>query len=382
MYPITSLHYFLTKSRLTYKNCGKIFTSSFCTITASTLPPLPPRAAYCFLPNRRLLAISGPDSTRYLQGAITANVNADTTHGFYAAFLNAQGRLLNDVFIYPYEEEEGKYKGQQGWLVEVDAKQVENLARRIKRYKLSSKFEVRVLPTTERAVWSVWNDADDKMHDTSLSNYLKQRMGCVDGRALGMGLRVLLSGDRKPELDMEEIHHDCYRLRRYLKGVPEGQDELIPEQAFPQESNIDLMGGIDYRKGCYVGQELTIRTHHTGVIRKRILPLQLYDLDQEKPQALAYDPNRNFGVENIPLETRITRWKKGERSVGRWLHGIGNIGLGLCRLATMTNLVEGDEAVYQPDDEFKLEWRSEEGLRSVKVTAIPPPGWHSKQQSQ
>ncbi|KAG6900924.1 hypothetical protein C0993_004361 [Termitomyces sp. T159_Od127] len=64
-----------------------------------------------------------------------------------------------------------------------------------------------------------------------------------------------------------------YVLRSNLTGVPEGQEDLPAMQAFPIESNLDIMGALDFRKGCYVGQELTVRTYHTGSVRKRILPV-------------------------------------------------------------------------------------------------------------
>src|SRR5690606_34871018 len=67
-----------------------------------------------------------------------------------------------------------------------------------------------------------------------------------------------------------------YHLCRYVLGLAEGQSEILRDSALPHESNLDLLGGVDFRKGCYVGQELTIRTEHRGVVRKRILPAVLY----------------------------------------------------------------------------------------------------------
>ena len=95
---------------------------------------------------------------------------------------------------------------------------------------------------------------------------------------------------------LEASTHDVvpseeYTLHRILLGIPEGARDIVPMQAFPMESNLDVMGAckcfhsfviisqkmciVDFRKGCYVGQELTVRTYHTGVIRKRIFPVEL-----------------------------------------------------------------------------------------------------------
>lgn len=104
----------------------------------------------------------------------------------------------------------------------------------------------------------------------------------------------MVSADEKSSYDIGTA--DDYTIHRFLHGVPEGSVELQPLNALPLNSNMDLMGGsenttliifpsiprltflfpVDFRKGCYVGQELTVRTYHTGVIRKRIYPVQLY----------------------------------------------------------------------------------------------------------
>lgn len=315
---------------------------------------------------------------------ITANISPShpRTSGFYTAFLNAQGRILNDVFIYP---DFTSAKPEESWLIEVDAAEAEKLAKHIRRYRLRAKFEVRLLGREEKSVWSVWKDGHDGWTAHGLSPTTNKseneksgngKVGCDDRRAPGMGRRLILPDGKKPEEDIEEVGEEVYTVRRYLKGVPEGQDEIIREAALPQESNIDFMGGIDYRKGCYVGQELTIRTHHTGVVRKRILPIMFYGKDEKMPEAVEYDPGSEFGVEGIPRETSIGRFEKRGRSAGKFLVGVGNVGLGLCRLEIMTDaLVQGEAGGYKEGDEFKVEWEGEGGIEMVKVKALVPP-WH------
>ncbi|RFU24837.1 hypothetical protein B7463_g11506, partial [Scytalidium lignicola] len=371
--------------------------------TITHAPPSSPTSGYSPLASRRLISLTGPDATHYLQGVITTSIlspaQGPRSEGFYTAFLNAQGRVLNDVFIYPYKT--GDVAGE-GWLIEVDAKEAEKLSKHIRRYKLRAKFDVRLLDIGEKTVWSVWNDgikvwSDNKWTRHSLTGSTngldnsehgskQAEIGCEDNRAPGMGKRLILPAGQKPEEEVEETTEDAYRIRRYLKGVPEGQDELIRESALPQESNIDFMGGIDYKKGCYVGQELTIRTHHRGVIRKRILPVMLYGKDETIPETLKYIPDKNLGVQggaaSVPMETSIGRFEKRGRSAGKWLAGVGNIGLGLCRLEIMTDVsVPVEQAVgggYDPSDEFKVEWTADDGEKLLKVKAFVP-SWHLKQ---
>jgi folate-binding Fe-S cluster repair protein YgfZ len=108
------------------------------------------------------------------------------------------------VFIYP----DGK--GEGSWLIEVDAKEVEKLAKHIKRYKLRAKFEVKVLEVGERDVWSLWEDEGKEWTAHSFggqSNGTRgegAEVGCVDTRAPGMGRRLILTGNQKPEVEMEE----------------------------------------------------------------------------------------------------------------------------------------------------------------------------------
>ena len=163
-----------------------------------------------------------------------------------------------------------------------------------------------------------------------------------------------------------------------MKGGPEGQGEILKESALPQESNIDYMGGIDFRKGCYVGQELTIRTHHTGVVRKRILPVQLYNADERQPDELVYSWDSKV---MMPLQgANISRVDKKGRSAGKWIGGVGNVGLALCRLEIMTNtMLASESSQWKPDDEFKVAWDAVEGRPAgeVKVKAFVP-SWHAE----
>ncbi|OBT61344.1 hypothetical protein VE03_09311 [Pseudogymnoascus sp. 23342-1-I1] len=361
-------------------------------------PPPPQQSSYTLLPSRRLISLSGPDAPHFLQGVITSNIAPSTqptprTSGFFAAFLNAPGRVLHDVFIYPDSNNllKGKYDGSAGenWIVEVDARGAETLYKHLKRFRLRAKFDIRLLPEDEMQTWSLWKEDKSKEvgqgwtpHTIPTSPEATPapagHIECVDIRAPGMGKRLLMLGGSKPPAEetegLVEADEVSYTIRRYLKGVAEGQDEILRESALPQESNIDYMSGIDYRKGCYVGQELTIRTHHTGVVRKRILPVQLYGTKEDEPQTLEYKPE--VEIQGPPAETQIGRFEKRGRSAGKWLKGVGNVGLALCRLEIMTNAMQGEGAGYKEGDEFKFEWKTEDGAENlVKVKAFVP-AWH------
>ncbi|CAF9904166.1 MAG: Iron-sulfur clusters incorporation protein [Heterodermia speciosa] len=345
-------------------------------LSTSALPPAPPPRGYAHLTTRRLISLRGHDAPRFLQGLTTQNipsVDSPSSHprpqGLYSAFLNASGRVLYDVFIYP--DSRLREQNDLGFLIDVDAREVQSLARHLKRYKLRAKVTVEVVDDGEAQVWQAWDD-------TSPVNFLPNAdhvwTVCEDCRSEVMGTRLIASGDRKLDMDADLVDVGTYEVRRILRGVAEGQSEIIKDSALPLECNMDYMNGIDFRKGCYVGQELTIRTRHTGVVRKRILPVQLYG-SGVAPEILEYRPSSSVVIP--PKDTNINRSPGKGRSVGKWLGGIGNIGLALCRLENMTNIALNNRGIQQsPTDEFMLSWLTEEGREGGEVrTKAFVPDW-------
>ena len=287
---------------------------------------------------------------------------------------------MHDVFIYPTQHSQqwrnavSEMEQEGGYLIEVDANEVDSLCRHLKRYKLRAKISIRVIDEGEWMPWSSWGEKQ-------LEHEIMSKDDRVPGGA--MGSRVILPAGARLEVDAEEVSNASYDLRRIMLGVPEGQTEILKESALPQESNIDYMGGIDFRKGCYVGQELTIRTHHTGVVRKRILPLRLYDAQKQQPDALTYDGSKNPSLP--PHGANISRVDKRGRSAGKWLGGVGNVGLALCRLEVMTNTVlTGEGSQWSPGDEFKISWNKKGTLepKEAKVKAFVPEWYKERADAQ
>ncbi|KPM41511.1 putative transferase CAF17, mitochondrial [Neonectria ditissima] len=373
----------LPKRPLTYglapglvcRSCRRQFAS-----LPSAPHPTPATAGLASLSSRRLISIAGPDAAKFLQGIVTANViskdGQPRADGFYAAFLTATGRVLYDVFVYPNHGASGASGDEPGFLIEVDADQAQTLAKHIKRYKLRAKLAVKLLAEDEASVWHAWDDSGNTSWDSIMES---TRLSFKDPRTPGLGYRFARLDQKAPEIDLEQSTEDAYTIRRYLQGVPEGQDEMPKEHSLPQESNMDIMNGIDWRKGCYVGQELTIRTRHRGVVRKRILPCMVYEKDHAPPTTLSYHADsatlESATADMIPQGTSIGRFEKRGRSAGKWLKGVGNIGLGLCRLEIMTDVAlpgETAAAAFKPEDEFVLEWGEEGSKTGVKIKAFVP----------
>lgn len=330
--------------------------------------------------------------------------------------------MLHDVFIYP--DPAGQQQQEPAWLVEVDRAEIPQFMKHLRKHKLRSKLTLRALDADERTVWSAWRDGDGdgRGEVASLVDGTEAAAGvaaCTDTRAPGLGARVVTPGggtdaahvcalmarwdgetrtqSQSQMQQAQETSLASYTVRRMLHGVAEGQAEIMRESALPLECNLDLMRGVDFRKGCYVGQELTIRTHHTGIVRKRILPVQLYSAgDASSPSPShgylnthmhtpVYNPGASMASALAPGSS-ISKLSVGgggprrARSAGTFLGGVGNIGLALCRLEVMTDLDLGGGVGGRAEDaaavEFKISTDADADADAgdeVRVRAVVPP---------
>jgi len=158
-----------------------------------------------------------------------------------------------------------------------------------------------------------------------------EELSIRDRRAVGMGNRVLVAkGDKPGECSGHDVaDHDAYTLHRILHGVPEGIIDIPPMHATPMESNLDVMGGLDFRKGCYVGQELTVRTYHLGVLRKRIFPIAVGDYSSTTSKEM---PSAQLDIKPFYAEDLPPGGRPRLRGTGKLLSTIQGVGLALLRL--------------------------------------------------
>ncbi|KAK5295324.1 ccr4 associated factor [Cryomyces antarcticus] len=391
-------------------------TTTSSSSTHPTLPPPPPPSGAAHLANRRLIAIHGQDAAKFLQGIISNNVRAGDTKGFYAA-ARAQRRLR-----LPARGQQGglaRAAGEAqaqlqagadaaGYLVEVDAAEAASLLQHIRRHKLRAKIAVRLLEADEAGVWSVWRESEkwtpyagsfesaaatphgssrheaDRSSGSNSSDADSPYLSLIDARAPGMGHRLLLPRSTHPSAlsaafsGLEDTSLGSYTVRRMLRGVAEGQAEMQRDAAFPLNSNLDAMGAVDFRKGCYIGQELTIRTHHTGVVRKRLLPCRIYALadarlaDRPADIPLEYDAGYAGPTPPPDRDVAVLRNDRKAKNAGKWIRGLGNLGLALCRLEVCTDLkLTGEGTMWRPEHNFRLEWKGEDGAAvGVRGTGV------------
>jgi len=203
---------------------------------------------YTLLPHRSVIAVGGPDRVEFLQGLISN----DTTkvgpgQAIWAALLTPQGRFLNDMFV--VEDGSGTF------LMETERERAPALAKKLKMYTLRSKVTVEDRSAAMEVAVAFGPDPERLLPIAGATAF-------VDPRLPELGLRVLA-----PVTDYEAM-----RLRL---GVPDGSRDLPVEKALLLESGFDELHGVDWQKGCYMGQELTARTKYRGLIKRRLFPVRI-----------------------------------------------------------------------------------------------------------
>ncbi|WWC85437.1 uncharacterized protein L201_000300 [Kwoniella dendrophila CBS 6074] len=334
------------------------------------------------LKQKSILEISGPDSTKFLKGLSCKDV--DLLKGGYSGFLNASGRVLHTSFIFPTTKLMKNGKQEKSYLITHESSSSSDHPNPLEDFLVPFKLraKVRIKDVTNEydnyscyatedlyskgkgkepirnwkfgsggAAESQWSWLNNEPRNLELKD---NEVGCWDLRAgwskSGLGRQVLVPKGEKPSLASSHdlVSTEDYHLRRMLLGVPDGPNEIIPGSALPLESCMDLHGGVDFRKGCYLGQELTVRTYHTGATRKRILSIRLIPLNKGNTLLSEYlatpldTASSTSGISNEQLEITYipssTSASKKSRSAGKILSlhnnssDVNSIGLGLIRI--------------------------------------------------
>lgn len=210
--------------------------------------PIPaPDAGYAALPGRALVRVAGPDGCDFLQGLLTQDVETLAPGDLrFAGLLTPQGKLLFDLFI---------AGDGDAVLIDVAAARRDALIQRLTLYRLRAKVEIAADPRDVAAIWGDAPQGGDWRPDP--------RLPALGWRGYGLAA---------PAPDLGEAAYDAHRL---ALGVPDPDRDAPAETTYPIEANFDLLAGIDFKKGCFVGQETTSRMKRRGAIKTRMLPLRL-----------------------------------------------------------------------------------------------------------
>jgi tRNA-modifying protein YgfZ len=210
------------------------------------------------LEDRGVVSVSGADATGFLQGMLTNDVERlGPGEARYAALLTPQGKILFDMIVVRASGDEPSY------LLDCSASQAADLAKRLGFYKLRAKVAIAD-ESGDRAVAAFWGDEPPSV---------TEGLFYPDPRDPRLGWRAILSRPTATAIGSE--HADEYEGLRIAIGAPKGGVDFAYGDAFPHDANFDLLHGVDFDKGCYVGQEVVSRMMHRGTARKRVARVRL-----------------------------------------------------------------------------------------------------------
>ena len=225
------------------------------------------------LENRGLISITGDDAKEYLQNIITNDINkVSKINSIFAALLSPQGKYLFDFFV---------IKDSEGYLIDCDGKSVKELVFNLSKYKIRSKIEIKDL--SSNYVVAVMNFDNFKIIQKELGKQettLEYRESpiFVDPRDNDLGARIISPLEKLyltiKKLNLKIVKNKSYIEKAFLKGIPvEGLNNL-KEQLFGLEINFEKLNAIDFKKGCYVGQENTARMKLKKKIRRQLMSIK------------------------------------------------------------------------------------------------------------
>jgi tRNA-modifying protein YgfZ len=211
----------------------------------------------CLLRDRGVIEVGDADATGFLQRLITNSVlNIPKGEGRYAGLLTPQGKLLFDFFVVPLPEGPGA-----GYLIDCPGEQTADLVKRLNLHKMRAKIAI-----------------EDKSEKFAVAATFGGEVAAGiegvfyrDTRGPSMGLRVIAPREALAKLDRGEASR--YEAHRVAQGVPKGGVDFRYGDAFVHDVNLDLMNGVDFKKGCYVGQEVVARVQYRNSARKRIVKI-------------------------------------------------------------------------------------------------------------
>lgn len=222
----------------------------------------------CPLPERLVLAVGGADAREFLQGLVSNDMNrASPAQAIYAALLTPQGKYLFDFFVVQKDEE---------FLLDCEAARGAELAKRLNFYKLRSKVVIRDASVEYAVAAAPGRDALAALglpEQPGATSAIEGGIAFTDPRMAAAGARLLLAPGALAKA--QQAPHEAYHGLRVALGLPEGSPDIAVEKYFLLEANFEELNGVDFKKGCYVGQELVSRMKHRAALRKRILPVRI-----------------------------------------------------------------------------------------------------------
>ena len=230
------------------------------------------------LEDRGLLYISGEDCKEFLQNIVTNNINkVDEKNSCYSALLTPQGKYLYDFNI---------IKHKSGYFLDCEKKNIGALFKQLSLYKLRSKIEILNLSNEfVIAVISKERFLDMENSNSNAGCTIKFREDNIflDPRNIKLGARLITNLEKLylslKKLGLKSVDKNEYYKLSHEIGIPQNNTDKLQNKLFGIECNFDELNAIDFKKGCYVGQENTARIKLKDKLNKRLLPIKIIEGD-------------------------------------------------------------------------------------------------------
>lgn len=270
------------------------------------------------LGNRGVVTIAGEDRKAFLQGLISNDIErVAADRAIWSALLTPQGKYLHDFFIVEIADT---------FYLDCEADRLMDFGKRLHRYKLRAQVELGI--GEDYAVFALFGG--DALGALGLADQPGVARGIgggvvyADPRLSRAGARALLPSagavEMFKEMGFSAAAPNAYDDWRLALGLSDGSRDLIVEKSTLLESNFDELHGVDWNKGCYMGQELTARTKYRGLVRKRLMPVRI----------------------DGPMPETGTPLMVGNKEIGEMRSALGDRGLALIRLERLAEAGDRD----------------------------------------
>jgi folate-binding protein YgfZ len=273
------------------------------------------------LPDRGVVKVVGDDARKFLNGLLTSDVaRVAPGQAAFAALLTPQGKVIVDFIVVEAPLTDGG-----GFFLDCPRALASTLVQRLNFYKLRAKLIIEDLSET-LGVMGIWEGNGSTEYGLCYG----------DPRLPALGTRCMLpphrAADAAADLGSELVESAAYEAHRIAYGIPRGGLDFIYGDAFPHEADMDQLGGIDFDKGCFVGQEVVSRMEHRGTARTRIVPVTY---DEFAPEA------------GTPVQV-------GEKNVGTLGSTARGRGLAMLRLDRVADALAGGQPLVAGGIEIRL----------------------------
>jgi folate-binding protein YgfZ len=223
-----------------------------------------PSARIALLADRGVVRVAGADAARLLQGVISNDVNLlDHLAAIHAGLLSPQGKILFEFFV---------ARSGDAYLLETARDKTADLAKRLLMYRLRAKATITDAGGEYRLL-VLWGEAAQPVAPHASLAYLAYS----DPRLPGLGVRLLQPAAAQEPVALAErglVAAGDWHEHRILLGVPEGGKDYPLGDTFPHEADFDMLNGVSFSKGCFIGQEVVSRMHNRASVRKRVVPIE------------------------------------------------------------------------------------------------------------